>query len=53
MTRKSAKQRLNEIKTLRQQYQENPNAEAIYSWDVKFLEAMIDRMSRNEKSARM
>ena len=47
MTRKSAKQRLNEIKTLRQQYQENPNAEAIYSWDVKFLEAMIDRMSKS------
>ena len=44
MARKSAKQRLSEIIALRKEYRENKSSELFYSWDVRFLDAMISRM---------
>ena len=44
MARKSAKQRLSELNELRDCYSKNKPAQNFHSWDIRFINAMIERL---------
>jgi len=48
MARKSAKRRLEELRTLRLAFNENPSAAKFHNWTVDFIDAMIVKLERGK-----